>query len=246
VAELDAAVSRPDPRDWTSLPTGSATPAARFSGRGLRVGVLESMGYGFDVAEDVRARVSLAATLLHEAGAHVEQVAPPFRRNPAAPLDRLLQGRTLAQVAALPAPDRPRVLGAVTAWCADAARYSATQAAADGAAAQAATARFAAAVEPYDLVVSPVVPLAAFPAEWVGLDAAVPLTHLAFTLWWSQMGAPLATVCLGFDTTGHPIGVQLAGRRFADAALLSAAAHLERERDFILDWPITPRRGRTP
>jgi aspartyl-tRNA(Asn)/glutamyl-tRNA(Gln) amidotransferase subunit A len=87
----------------------------------------------------------------------------------------------------------------------------------------------------YDLLLSPAVacpPLRV--GEWfateiaglkVGRDAGS-----AFTFPFNLTGQPAASVPCGFTTAGLPIGLQIVGRRFADATVLRAAAALERAR----------------
>lgn len=102
-------------------------------------------------------------------------------------------------------------------------------------------ARTVAATDPYDLVLSPVAPVAAFPAEqpmpFTG-DAKT-MAHIGFTAPYNMSGQPAATVNCGFTADHRPVGVQIAGRRFDDLGVLRAAAWYERNRpaDAVPDWP---------
>ncbi|GDY39347.1 hypothetical protein SANT12839_002290 [Streptomyces antimycoticus] len=102
-------------------------------------------------------------------------------------------------------------------------------------------ARTVTATDPYDLVLSPVAPVAAFPAEqpmpFTG-DAKT-MAHIGFTAPYNMSGQPAATVNCGFTADRRPIGVQIAGRRFDDLGVLRAAAWYERNRpaDAVPDWP---------
>jgi aspartyl-tRNA(Asn)/glutamyl-tRNA(Gln) amidotransferase subunit A len=98
-----------------------------------------------------------------------------------------------------------------------------------------------AATVPYDLVLSPVAPVAAFPAEQpmpFSGDAKT-MAHIGFTAPYNMSGQPAATVNCGFTTDRRPIGVQIAGRRVDDLGVLRAAAWYERNRpaEAVPAWP---------
>ena len=101
--------------------------------------------------------------------------------------------------------------------------------------AQAAKARYAAAWDAFmdtcDLVLTPTVPVTAFPAglDQPGSVAGRPTEYLswtAFTYPFNVSGQPAATVPCG-SIDGLPVGLQIVGRRGADALVLRAAAAFE-------------------
>src|SRR5205809_569782 len=70
-------ISRPDARDFMSLPFGGRDFAAslhELGPRRLNIGVLADMGVGLPVQPEVRAAVEAAATALAGAGCRVESV----------------------------------------------------------------------------------------------------------------------------------------------------------------------------
>ena len=87
-------------------------------------------------------------------------------------------------------------------------------------------------MERYDLVLTPTLPLGAFPT---GLDQpgsvnGTPTNYLswtAFTYPFNVTGQPAATVPCGFDRDGLPLGLQIVGRSRDDATVLRAAAAFE-------------------
>jgi aspartyl-tRNA(Asn)/glutamyl-tRNA(Gln) amidotransferase subunit A len=89
-----------------------------------------------------------------------------------------------------------------------------------------------AATLPFDLVLSPVAPVAAFPAEqpMPFLEPGKGMAHIGFTAPYSMSGQPAASVNCGFTADGRPIGVQVAARRFDDLGALRAAAWYEQHR----------------
>jgi aspartyl-tRNA(Asn)/glutamyl-tRNA(Gln) amidotransferase subunit A len=87
--------------------------------------------------------------------------------------------------------------------------------------------------EKYDLLLSPVVACPPLPiGEWFATEiAGVKVGReagSAFTFPFNLTGQPAASVPCGFTTAGLPIGLQVVGRRFADATVLRASACLER------------------
>jgi aspartyl-tRNA(Asn)/glutamyl-tRNA(Gln) amidotransferase subunit A len=82
----------------------------------------------------------------------------------------------------------------------------------------------------YDLLLSPVLPVASLD---VGLNrpahhgAGNPLTWVAYTYPFNLTGQPAATVCAGFGDDGMPIGLQIVGRSFGEYDVVRAAAAFE-------------------
>ena len=238
--DLYRLLSRPDPRDLFSLPPepddGLGQP---LDPRGLRIGVLTDLGYGLCPTAEVLAPVRAAAAVLDGAGALPVELSPPFDHDPYPALDRLFQVRARTEWESLPERARTLVLPAVADWAAPAAGYSATQFARDTAAVLAAQETLRQALADVDLVLAPVLPVAGFPAEDVGVDPAMPLAHCGFTAWFNQTGQPASSLCFGLDDTGCPLGIQIAGRRFDDQRVLRATRWLEERRPFPMAWPVT-------
>ena len=97
--------------------------------------------------------------------------------------------------------------------------------------------------ERYDLLLTPSLSVAAFPVQrlnpehwpaperpwdWIG--------WASFSYPFNFTGQPAATVPAGFTPAGLPVGLQIAGRRFADLTVLQASAAFEAAR------PWAPRR----
>jgi aspartyl-tRNA(Asn)/glutamyl-tRNA(Gln) amidotransferase subunit A len=87
----------------------------------------------------------------------------------------------------------------------------------------------------FELLLTPTLPVTAFPAgcgapeglsDTVGALPPFP-EWLPFTYPWNLTGQPAATVPCGFTRNGLPVGLQIVGRRFADATVLRAAAAFE-------------------
>lgn len=233
-------LTRPDPRDIWSLPSESDDRLGEpLDPRGLRIGVLTDLGAGPEPLDDVMAVVRSAAAVLASAGAVVKDVPPPFEEDPHPALDRLFQVRARTEWESLPEPERGLVIPAVADWAAGAAEFTATRFSRDTEVVMSAQARLADAIDDVDFVLSPVLPVVGFPAESPGADPARPLAHTGFTAWFNQTGQPAASVCFGL-ADGMPVGVQIAGRRFADQDVLRLTKWIETNRPVPMRWPVDP------
>ncbi|MGO4385139.1 amidase [Specibacter sp. RAF43] len=88
----------------------------------------------------------------------------------------------------------------------------------------------------YDLLISPTLSTAAFPLEqfappWLaGESLRRQLLGWLLTYPYNMLTTPAITVPAGFTADGRPVGLQIAGRHHADAAVLRAAANFESAR----------------
>ncbi len=96
--------------------------------------------------------------------------------------------------------------------------------------------------EGYDLLLTPAVSVAAFPAERL-LPAHWPqhawdwMSWAEFSYPFNLSGNPAASVPCGFTAEGLPVGLQIVGRRFDDLGVLQAAAAFERARPWAAHRP---------
>jgi aspartyl-tRNA(Asn)/glutamyl-tRNA(Gln) amidotransferase subunit A len=89
--------------------------------------------------------------------------------------------------------------------------------------------------ESWDLLLTPAVSVAAFPAERLQPEHWPQhpwdwITWAEFSYPFNFSGNPAASVPCGFTEAGLPVGLQIVGKRFADLAVLQAAAAFERAR----------------
>jgi aspartyl-tRNA(Asn)/glutamyl-tRNA(Gln) amidotransferase subunit A len=226
-------VARPDSRDRNSYPSGIDFLAACDGGiRGLKVAWSPDLGYA-PIDPEVRDIATRAARRLSELGAHVEEVRPEIddpwdivdtiwvsaqagrhRDDFDAVRDQIDPGR-------IPLVERGRALTAVDLYDAYVRRTTYYHAwrrlMEDGG---------------YDLLVTPQLPVTAFPAgdDHPGTIAGREVGYLnwtAFTYPFNLTGQPAATVPCGFASDGLPVCLQLVGRWHDDATVLRAAAAFE-------------------
>lgn len=232
-AALMAVLSGPDPVDWTSLPgqrlAWDGVGAAGVTG--LRVGVWTCAGYGVEPEPEVVAAVRASVDALADGGAEVVEVGPWLTQDLLDGVNRFWQARSWADFARLGPEGQERVLPYVADWVRAASGLTGTEVVdayhAFGQVQARTVAAWAAA--DLDLLVSPVAPCAAFPAEqpMPYPDGGRGMWHINFTMPWNMTGQPAGTTRAGAMPDGRPVGVQVVGRAFDDVGVLGAMAWLE-------------------
>jgi aspartyl-tRNA(Asn)/glutamyl-tRNA(Gln) amidotransferase subunit A len=96
--------------------------------------------------------------------------------------------------------------------------------------------------EKYDLLVTPTVAVPPFALHSRFKEIAGrkvhPIGWIAFTYPFNLTGNPAANVPCGWTADGLPIGLQIIGRRFADALVLQASAAFEQARPWSQQRPV--------
>ncbi|NMM80007.1 amidase [Acidovorax sp. SRB_14] len=239
-------LSQSDARDSMSLPAQDIAWADFDHGaghlRGLRIGLLLEAGCGLALEPEVRAAVEHAARLLERAGASVVPMQPFMTQAMLDGMDHFWRMRSHLDMASLAPARKARVLPYIRAWADSAATMT-------GAEVYRASQQFhlvrvatVQACSAFDYVVSPVAPMAAFPAELPSPtnDPLRPLEHIGFTVPFNMSEQPAASVNCGYTAGGLPIGLQIAGARFDDLGVLRVARAFELIRDPQRPWPQPP------
>jgi Asp-tRNA(Asn)/Glu-tRNA(Gln) amidotransferase A subunit family amidase len=232
----------PDERDPSSLPAARVDygRAVKASPKGWRVAYADDLGSGDVVDPEVKQVCATAVRAFRELGCRVERVTPgwPSPREAwweifgggiatrmAGDLDRREQIDP-GLCAIIEATLRNPPTRYVQAWFDRLAWWQHPRAL----------------FEKYDLLVTPATACPPFP---VGLDnpaeiAGTPIAPYAwtpFTYPFNLTGQPAASVPCGFTRDGLPIGLQIVGRRHADASVLTASAAFERARPWAHHRP---------
>jgi Asp-tRNA(Asn)/Glu-tRNA(Gln) amidotransferase A subunit family amidase len=154
-------------------------------------------------------------------------------------MDRFWRMRSWLDISALPPERQQKVLPYIRAWVASAAGLSGAEVFHGYSQMAALRDAAVAACAPFDFVLSPVSPVAAFPAEWASPlnDPLRPFEHIAFTLPFNMSEQPALSVNAGFTSQGLPVGLQIAGRRHDDLGVLQLARAWEQLRPAQRAWP---------
>ena len=233
-------LTKPDARDGMCLPPQLIDWLdLERDVKGLRLGFHLEAGAGLPVDADARAIIEQAIACFTEAGAIVEPMHPFFTREMLDGMDRFFRQRAWLDLEALSSERRQRVLPYIRDWAASAEHFTGVQVF-DGVSQMLAmrSAAIAASV-PYDFVLSPVAPVAAYAAEWASPinDPERPFEHIAFTLPYNMSEQPSASINAGYTPGGLPVGLQITGRRFDDLGVLQLAHAFELMRGAQKPWP---------
>ncbi|MCG0066832.1 MULTISPECIES: amidase [Streptomyces] len=236
-------IGTPDPRDWSALPPapGSFTEALREGVRGLRVAYSPTLGGQVAVRPAVAAAVRRAVAALADLGAYVEEADPDFSD----PVDAFhtLWFAGAARLTQSFSPRRRRLLDpGLREICAQGARASALDYLAAVDVRVNLGRRMGRFHERYDLLVTPTVPLTAFEA---GTEVPRGSAHRRWTGWtpftypFNLTQQPAASVPVGVDGEGLPVGMQIVAARHRDDLVLRAA-HALYEAGLPLSGTVAP------
>lgn len=238
---LMSIIARPDERDYLTRAyremDWSLEPLAPA---GLRVAVQLDAGSGLAVEPETLAIIEQAASLFADAGASVEPLAPFVGAEVLDGLVNFWRSRSYADLELLSPAERELVLPFIVEWCAAGADFTAAETVRNRNCSDemARLTRFA--TVPYDLVLSPVTPVAAFAAEdpMPITDPLATMGHISFTVPYNMSGQPAVSIGAGIQADGRTVGLQIAGPIGSDDRLMRVAHWFETARGHgaEVDW----------
>ena len=238
---LMSIVAQPDPRDYLTRAYAPMTWSTEpLDPAGMRVALQLDAGSGLPVEAETRAIVERAAERFATAGAEVVTLDPFV---PASALDGLVdfwRSRSFADYEALSEAERAVVLPFIAEWCRAGAGFSAAQTVRNRNMSDEIARLTRAATAPFDLVLSPVTPVAAFAAEdpMPITDPLATMGHISFTVPYNMSGQPAVSIGAGVQADGRTVGLQIASAIGTDDRLLRVALWFESVRgsDAAVDW----------
>ncbi len=186
-ALLTNVLSRPDPRDFMSLPEidfDFSSGLDEIKPNRLKIGFLPDMNAGLPVHPEVRAAAQAAAKALSDAGAGVEEMQSFLTPEMLDGMTRFFEARSYNDYMQLPAPRRGKVLPFIAEWCTwRAERFSGRDVMQAYTLVMAMREAAVAACQRFDYVLSPTSPILPYEAESAapGDDPRNALPHIAFT-----------------------------------------------------------------
>jgi aspartyl-tRNA(Asn)/glutamyl-tRNA(Gln) amidotransferase subunit A len=236
-------LSRPDARDWTSLPYDPRDYRVDLADgvRGLRIAFSPDLGYVKDVDPEIAAAVRKAAEAFAALGAQVEEIAPGFT-NPEEITTKLwfVGSRTLIDNMT---PEQVAVTDPALRWQAGEGRKVSVPELQKLILRRGELGAFMRHFhQRYDLLLTPGVAVPAFeakpPDQWeLRLDTFLGWTPFSYPFNLTQQ--PAAVVPCGLTRSGLPISLQIVGPMHADALVLRAARAYESTREWML--PVVPK-----
>ena len=242
---LMSIVAKPDARDYLTREyremDWSLTPLAPA---GLRVAIQLDAGYGLDVEPETLAIIERAASLFADAGATVEPLAPFVGAEVLDGLVNFWRSRSYADLELLSEAERAAVLPFIVDWCSAGKDFTAAETVRGRNCSDEMARLTRLATAPYDLVLSPVTPVAAFPAEdpMPITDPLATMGHISFTVPYNMSGQPAVSIGAGIQADGRTVGLQIAGPIGSDDRLMRVAHWFETVRGAgaEVDWNAIP------
>jgi aspartyl-tRNA(Asn)/glutamyl-tRNA(Gln) amidotransferase subunit A len=242
LALMLSVISRPDARDWTSLPYDPRDYRVGLTDgvRGLKVAFSPDLGYVTNVDPEVATAVRSAALAFETLGAHVDEVAPGFA-NPEEITTKLWFVGSATLVGGLSA-EQLALTDPALRWQAEQGRKitvaELTQLHSRRGELGSSMRQFH---ERYDLLLTPGVSVPAFeakaPDEWeLSLPRFLGWTPFSYPFNLTQQ--PAAVVPCGLTQAGLPVSLQIVGPMHDDALVLRAARAFESTREWKL--PVVP------
>jgi aspartyl-tRNA(Asn)/glutamyl-tRNA(Gln) amidotransferase subunit A len=233
----------PDERDPSSLPAEKIAYLRSVKGsvQGWRVAYADDLGFADVVDPEVRETCARAVQAFRQLGCRVERVTPAWP-SPKDCWEQIFCGGIATRMAGY-VDQREQI---------DPGLYAIIEATLKNPPTRYVQAWFdrlawwqhpRAFFETYDLLLTPTIACPPFalgldnPAEIAGKPVG-PYAWIPFTFPFNLTGQPAASVPAGFTQDGLPIGLQIVGRRHADASVLTASAAFERARPWAERRPI--------
>ena len=232
----------PDYRDPYSLPPSDMDwRSAHLDLDELTVGLVLDVGDGAPVDPEVAQIVAAAAQVFAAAGARVVDIPAYVPPGSIDLIDTFWRIGHWNDYQRMDPQRRQLMLPFIQEWCRGGAHIGGTDAVRSVDAQLDLARATLAATRDVDLVLSPVSPGAAFPAEWPmpSNDVNDPMSHIGFCVVYNMSGQPALSVNAGFTTAGSPVGIQIAGQRYADRLVLAAGQFFEtyRSEAATRPWP---------
>ncbi|NLS10359.1 amidase [Nesterenkonia sp. MY13] len=223
-----------DTADTTAQPYPACdwTPNA-LEPRGLRVGLQLDGGPGLPTDPEVRTTVEAAAEKFAEAGAEIVEISPIATDEYLTGIDQFWRSRAWSQYRGLAPEEKTVVLDYIAEWAQGGAQADGATAVEGYEAMLALGSRARNMTAGLDLLLSPVTPVLAFPAElpMPDNDPSTPMAHISYTVPFNMSGQPSGSVNAGRSEDGRWIGLQLTGQMGQDPTVLGAMKWWEAVRD---------------
>lgn len=236
-------ISRPDARDWMSLPAHDTDYAAGLEGlplQGLKIGLWLDAGAGLPLEAPVREAVNQAALALQTQGAIVTPMPTFMTPEMLDGVCAFLEARSQRDVAAMTAQQRDKLLPYIVHWATwRAGQFSGSDVMGAWGSLMAMREAAVRAVGAFDFVLAPTAPVLCYSAQAHGPtdDPQRALEHIAYTVAFNMSEQPAASINWHHTREGLPVGIQLVGQRFDDLGVLRLARAIEGLRPAQKDWP---------
>jgi aspartyl-tRNA(Asn)/glutamyl-tRNA(Gln) amidotransferase subunit A len=229
-------IARPDPRDWYAIPYDGRDYLDGLDDgiRGLKIAFSPRLG-GHTVEADIARVVAEAVSLFRELGATVEEAEPEIGSNCGLTFANHWFPGAANALRGFSAEQRALMDPGLCDIAALGARLPLLDYLASVKEREQLGVRMNQFHEKWDLLLTPTTPMAAFQA---GVECPVMADGSRWTDWtpftypFNLTRQPAASLPCGFTAAGLPVGLQIVGPSYGDAAVLRAARAFEKLRPF--------------
>jgi aspartyl-tRNA(Asn)/glutamyl-tRNA(Gln) amidotransferase subunit A len=229
-------IARPDPRDWYAIPYDGRDYLDGLDDgiRGLKIAFSPRLG-GHTVEADIARVVAEAVSLFRELGATVEEAEPEIGTNCGITFANHWFPGAANALRGFSAEQRALMDPGLCEIAASGARLPLLDYLASVKEREQLGVRMNQFHEKWDLLLTPTTPMAAFQA---GVECPVMADGSRWTDWtpftypFNLTRQPAASLPCGFTAAGLPVGLQIVGPSYGDAAVLRAARAFEKLRPF--------------
>lgn len=230
-AMLMNVIAKPDARDWHALPYDGTDYTARLgeSLKGKRVAYSKTLGFVQKVMPQVDALVAAAVKQFAALGAEVEEVDPDFG-NPSEMFRDLWWGGATFLLGDLPDDKKAMLDPGLANMVEQGAKITLREFQAANAARGVYGSKMRVFMEEYDYLLTPAVATPAFDTGMLSPlddDGKAWMSWTPFSFPFNLTQQPAASVNCGFTDDGLPVGLQVVGRMFDDAGVMTACAAYE-------------------
>ena len=227
-ARLLTIISRPDKRDPTALPFANVNyeDAIKSESTKFKIGFMRNIGFGPSPHDEVLKICEAAVKVFEVLGNEIRDILPPFKNEDIKKAENFYRTRTLAELDLL-TPETRAKAEVINTWASEAQNYSGMDHYRDYLGTQDLRSRMFSAMEGYDLLLLPTVPIPPYKAENAGLDNGDIFAPWCNTFVFNLTQQPAISVPCGKTSTGLPVGLQIIGRVQEDICVLRAAKTYE-------------------
>jgi Asp-tRNA(Asn)/Glu-tRNA(Gln) amidotransferase A subunit family amidase len=228
VARLLTIIARPDGRDPTALPFSNVDyeEAIKTQPTKQKIGFMSNIGFGPTPNDEVLKLCEAAVKVFERMGHEIQNVVPPFNNDDIIKAENFYRTRTLAELDLLSSENREKA-EVINNWADTAKHYNGVDHYRDYLGTQDLRSRMFRAMEGYDLLILPTVPIPPYAAENPGLDDGDIFSPWCNTFVFNLTQQPAISVPCGKTSLGLPVGLQIVGRAQDDIGVLKMAKAYE-------------------
>jgi Asp-tRNA(Asn)/Glu-tRNA(Gln) amidotransferase A subunit family amidase len=222
-------VAAPDARDFTALEFRALDYRGALAGsrKGLRIGIVDNLGFGLRPDPEVVKLVSAAAARFGELGHRIVPVELSFTSEQFLQAELYYKTRCFTEFIRYQS-DRREAATVIRDWTASAPAARATDLFDAMAVMRGMREATLALFQTIDFLVLPTVHIPPFAAEDPARDPRLLFEPWANTFLFNLTEQPASSVPCGLTAAGSPVGMQIVGRRFDDIGVLQLSADFER------------------